>query len=207
MQKSSYQYKNVSFLGSPDSKNLPYEIGTFDYVVLSAVYEHLLPDERGPLLHKVWSILNPGGILFLNQTPYRFFPFEGHTTQLFLINYLPKFLARYMACKYSKKIKKSATWQQLLRQGIRGAAPGEIVRKLKRADPQAKPLLLRPGRLGFRDRIDVWYSGYAVCIANKYPKMKNLQTGLRRVAKIMYCLSGIVFLPTVSVAIKKAQRG
>ena len=38
--------KNVKFLVSPDPNSLPPGIGTFDFVMLSAVYEHLLPNER-----------------------------------------------------------------------------------------------------------------------------------------------------------------
>ncbi len=198
-----YQYDNVSFLCSPDSKTLPENIGEFDYVVLSAVYEHLLPDEREPLLRQIWFILKPDGIFFLNQTPYRFFPLEGHTTQLLFINYLPKKAARFFACKYSKKVKQDETWQQLLRRGIRGGYPREILGILKRIEAESSPVILKPSRPGFRDRIDIWYWGYAVCIANKYPKMKKMQRVLRIVAKIIYAVSGIVFLPTVSVAIKK----
>lgn len=41
---------NVHFFVSPDPSNLPPAIGAFDFVVLSAVYEHLLPAERRELL-------------------------------------------------------------------------------------------------------------------------------------------------------------
>ncbi|MHC4587305.1 MAG: class I SAM-dependent methyltransferase [Planctomycetota bacterium] len=205
-RKQYYQYDNLSFLCSPDSKRLPENLGKFDYVILSAVFEHLLPDERETVLQQIWSILTPDGILFINQTPYRYFPFEGHTTHLFFISYLPDKLAHYCACKFSKRIRKEETWNQLLRQGIRGGHPMEIGRILKKAETDFRPFFLKPCYLGFRDRIDIWYSGYAVCIADKYPKVKNIQQILKYVAKLIYFLSGIVFLPTVSVAIKKAQK-
>ncbi len=200
-----YQYDNLSFLCSPDSETLPPDVGKFDYIILSAVYEHLLPNEREPLLRQIWSILKSDGVFFLNQTPHRFFPFEGHTTQLLFINYLPKSIALFIACKYSKKVKKSETWKQLLRRGIRGGHPGEILGTLKSVDKKSSPELLKPSQPGFRDRIDVWYSGYAVSIANKYPKVKKIQRVLRTVAKIIYTVTGIVFLPTVSVAIRKRR--
>lgn len=41
-----YGFNNVTFLQSPSGAELPEGIGIFDFVVLSAVYEHLLPDER-----------------------------------------------------------------------------------------------------------------------------------------------------------------
>ena len=198
-----YQYNNLSFLCSPDSKTLPHDTGKFDYVVLSAVFEHLLPDERGSLLQQIWSVLNSDGMLFINQTPYRYFPFEGHTTHLFFINYLPDKLAHFYAYKYSKRVRKEETWKQLLRRGIRGGYPREICHILKKADANFRPFLLKPCRLGFHDRIDIWYAGYAVCIANKYPKMKNIQRVLKYISKLIYLISGIVFLPTVSVVIKK----
>jgi SAM-dependent methyltransferase len=180
-------------------------MGDFDYVVLSAVLEHLWPDEREPLLQQIWSAMKPDGTLFINQTPYRYFPFEGHTTHLFFVNYLPDKLAHYYACKFSKRVRKKETWNQLLRRGIRGAHPTEIRRILKKAESGFRPLVLKPCRRGFNDRIDVWYAGYAVSIANKYPKMKTVQRVLKYVAKLIYLISGIVFLPTVSVAVKKAQ--
>jgi 2-polyprenyl-3-methyl-5-hydroxy-6-metoxy-1,4-benzoquinol methylase len=199
-----YKYENVSFYCSPDGMSLPGEIGKFDYIVLSAVFEHLLPNERGPVLGLLWSALKPGGILYLNQTPYRFFPFEGHTTHLFFLNYLPDKVAYAYACKYSKKVAKGTTWDQLLRNGIRGGYPSGIMRILKRVETDFPPMLLKPSRLGLRDRIDIWYRGYAVCIAEKYPKVRNVQRVLRIVAKVIYGLCGIVFLPTVSIAIRKS---
>lgn len=200
-----YHYDNVSFLGSPDTETLPPDIGTFDYILLSAVYEHLLPQEREALLRQLWSLLHPGGVFFLNQTPYRFFPFEGHTTRLLFMNYLPPTVARWVACKYSKRVRKSETWEDLLRRGIRGGSPREILTILKKVDKTSRPELLKPGQLGCHDRIDVWYSGYAVSIAHKYPKIVPIQKALRGIAKIFYTITGIVILPTVSLAIRKRQ--
>jgi predicted O-methyltransferase YrrM len=70
------QLSNVEFLVSPDPNSLPPGIGTFDFVMLSAVYEHLLPEERRQVLPLIWSCMNYGGVLFVNQAPYRYFPFE-----------------------------------------------------------------------------------------------------------------------------------
>ena len=201
-----YNYEKVSFYCSPDEKTLPENIGKFDFIVLSAVYEHLLPDERVPVLQQIWSLLNPSGIFFLNQTPYRYFPFEGHTTHLFFLNYLPDKIAHAYACKFSKKVGKNQNWNGLLRLGIRGGSPREITGNLKRIAPAFKPVILKPTQLGFHDRIDVWYSGYAVSIAYKYPKVKNIQRVLKYIAKFIYYVSGIVFLPTVSLAIKKVPK-
>jgi len=201
-----YGLNHLKFYASPSGKELPANIGTFDVVILSAVFEHLLPNERKIVLQQIWSHLNPNGILFVNQTPYRWFPFEGHTTHLFFINYLPDKLAHYTTCRFSSRVDKNQTWESLLRSGIRGTTPYEILNILKKTDNKYSPEILRPSRQGFRDRIDIWYTGYAVSIAHKYPKIKSVQKILRAVAKIIYCLLGIVFLPTVGIAIEKRRR-
>src|SRR5687767_10830265 len=116
-----YQFQNVRLLQSPSGKELPNELGTFDVVVLSAVYEHLLPDERTVILPELWRLLNDGGTLFIDQTPHRFFPVELHTTSLPLINYLPDRLTLKAARKFSRRVKEDDSWEFLLRAGIRGA--------------------------------------------------------------------------------------
>jgi 2-polyprenyl-3-methyl-5-hydroxy-6-metoxy-1,4-benzoquinol methylase len=69
---------NVKFLCSPSGSELPPGLGHFDFVMLSAVYEHLLPDEW-KVMPRLWSALKPGGMIFINRTPYRYFPMEIHT--------------------------------------------------------------------------------------------------------------------------------
>ncbi len=200
-----YGMKNLHFQTSPSGNTLPEDLGTFDIIMLSAVFEHLLPDERPLVLRQIWNHLNPGGILFLNQTPYRWFPFEGHTSHLPLLNYLPDKLAHKTACRFSRRIGPHETWPGLLRRGIRGGTPRQILRLLKCCDPDHPPKVLIPSQPGFRDRIDVWYAGYAVSIAHKYPKAAPIQKILRIVAKGIYRLTGIVFLPTLALAIQKKQ--
>lgn len=201
-----YGLQNLTFHCSPSGKEFPDALGTFDFIVLSAVFEHLLPDERTDVLRQIWSHLNPGGILFINQTPYRWFPFEGHTTQLFFINYLPRKIAHAAARRFSKRVDKNETWDNLLRRGIRGSTPRQIINVLKKSDTAFMPKLLRPSRLGFRDRIDIWYAGYAVSIARKYPKVRAVQRILRIAAKGVYLFTGIVFLPTLALAIRKTPK-
>jgi len=60
--------------------------------------------------------------------------------------------------------------------------------------------------LGFRDRIDIWCAGYAISIARKYPRVIIVQKVLGVVAKIFYYISGVVFLPTVSLAVMKKEK-
>ena len=84
-----YGLPEASFRLSPSEKELPADIGDFDFIVMHGVYEHLLPDERDAILPLLWNRLKPGGCLFVDETPYRYFPIEHHTTGLPLINYLP----------------------------------------------------------------------------------------------------------------------
>lgn len=150
-----YGFHDVKFLHSPDAVSLPDELGDVDYVVMSAVYEHLLPHERMALLPKLWEHLKPQGILFINQTPNRLFPLESHTTGLPLINYLPDGLTLTLARRFSKRVQAQESWEVLLRRGIRGGTVPEIMRFLS-ATPH-KPVLLRPSRLGIKDHVDLWF--------------------------------------------------
>lgn len=88
--------------------------------------------------------------------------------------------------------------------------PGNVGRKDKDGDKtttgNGQPLLLKPNRFGFRDRIDLWYEGYAVSITNKYPKAKHVQRIMKYIFKVIYLVSGVVILPTLSLAIRKNEQ-
>lgn len=175
---------------SPSGAALPDGIGEFDYIVFSAVYEHLLSRERRSLLPLIWSRLKPGGVLFLNQTPHRWSPLEIHTTGLPLINYLPDRLAYAMAKRFSRRIKESDDWQDLLRAGIRGGTTREILGML--GDSAA---LLEPrGEIG--DRIDLWYGRLS-------PRHRLLKRGAWAFLKALKPVGGIHLIPELSLAIRK----
>jgi hypothetical protein len=59
----------------------------------------------------------------------------------------------------SPRVPRDATWEDLLRDGIRGATAGEVVRVLAAAGYD-RPRVLEPTRMGCRDAIDIWY-GYS----------------------------------------------
>ena len=63
-----YNLTNIKFICSPKPSVLPKDIQKFDFIFLSAVFEHLLPQERKDLMPMIWGYLKPGGILFLNET-------------------------------------------------------------------------------------------------------------------------------------------
>lgn len=189
-----YGFENATFLVSADGKSLPDNLGEFDVVVLSAVFEHLLPDERTTALPLVWDHLKSGGILFLNETPFRFFPFESHTTRLPLINYCPDRLALFLARRLSKKVDPNINWETLLRQGIRGGTVKQIVAILKQTP--RKPVLLRPNRLGIEDRVDLWLRS-----TGAMPSFSRRSAFIA--LKSLKYITGFELVPYLSLAIRK----
>ncbi len=199
-----YGYSNVDFLCSPTGEQLPTNVGPFDYIVMSAVYEHLLPTERRRLLSQLWEQLKWDGVLFINQTPYRYFPFEGHTSRLPLMGYVPDRLALAYARRFSPRVGAQESWSDLLRRGIRGGDVREILTIL-RQNSSYPPVLLEPIRAGLKDRIDLWYAGYAVSIANKYPWAKLIQRIIMLLLKFIKITTGLVIVPALSLAIRKTE--
>ncbi len=190
-----YRFKNVRLFQSPSGTELPEELGTFDLIVLSAVYEHLLPSERKAVLPQLWSLLNDKGILFLDQTPHRYFPLELHTTSLPLINYLPDGLTLKAARKFSRRVSASDSWESLLRAGIRGATVSEIRKGLR--DSKSRAVMLAPTMNGVRDRIDLWFH------TTNPDNLKTLKKSARVVLKVINSLTGIAIVPELTLAIRR----
>ncbi len=193
-----YSFPQSNLLLSPRATDLPPRLGTFDFVIMSAVYEHLLPAERKILLPRLWSVIKDRGVLFLDQTPYRYSPIEGHTTGLPLINYLSDRLAHKVACRFSRRVEAGASWESLLRKGIRGATAGEILGILRRTG-DGTPVLLNPNRNGIRDHIDLWL---AVSSARRRPLIKKIVCGL---GKIIHSCTGAFPVSTVVLAVRKER--
>jgi 2-polyprenyl-3-methyl-5-hydroxy-6-metoxy-1,4-benzoquinol methylase len=182
--------RDLSFHLSPSGTALPAGLGEFDYIVLSAVYEHLLPDERRLLLPRIWSHLKPGGVLFINQTPHRYSPIEIHTTGLPLINYLPDALAYRLAQRFCKRIKGDEDWPALLRAGIRGATIGEILRVLG-----GDAALLKPKH---GDQIDLWHGK----LSRRYAWLKR---SIWAALKALKPIAGIHLVPELTLALRKSS--
>ncbi len=186
-----FDLKNVSFLQSPAGDRLPAGLGRYDFIILSAVYEHLFPHERKTVLPALWAHLKSGGYLFINQTPNSLFPFELHTTMLPVINYVPDRLALKMARRFSKRIKPDETWEELLRKGIRGATEGEILSHLPDAE------MLEPRYNGLRDRIDLYY------VNTNQERLKTVKFAARLFIKAIKRATGITLVPDLSLAFRK----
>lgn len=119
----------VSFEQVTDTTHLPFADGEFDTIVLNAVVEHILPCERTAHLREIWRVLAHGGHLFISETPNRFWPNDGHTTNLWFIPYMPLGLARRYAIARGRA-PAGATLHSLLVAGIRGGNYWAILRAL-----------------------------------------------------------------------------
>lgn len=195
LRKEFYGFHNLKLSLSPNELELPVQIGSFDYILMSGVFEHLLPAERLQLVPKVWEHLKPGGILFISQLQHRYFPFEMHTTRLPLINYMPDQIALWCARRFSKKVKSHETWEGLLRRGIRGGTDRELLAILTTS--LSEPELLEPKHNNLKDRIDLWFQ---VTASTRSSWVKKIELLLIRTIKIV---TGRVFVPLQSIALRK----
>lgn len=183
---------SIRVLQSPTPETLPPDLGDFDFIMFNAVFEHLLPNERRQVLPLVWKHLRPGGILFLNQTPHRYWPLESHTTGLPFINYLPDSLALAYARRFCKRMSPTESWNSMLRRGIRGGTVREVLGVL---GGRAHAELLAP-RESVGDRIDLWHGS----LSRRYAALKrSVWAGL----KLGKALTGLEIVPSLSLAIRK----
>jgi SAM-dependent methyltransferase len=192
---------NVSFHASPTPDSLPREVGQVDLIMLSAVYEHLLPTERKTLMPLLWSHLRPNGVILINQTPFRWSPYEHHTTGLWGINYLPDFLACYLGRHHSKIARESnrgLDWEGLLRHGIRGGSEREILGNLQH-DPKYSAVILQPAQNGLRDRADYWES----CTSSRHRALKRT---IARAFRLSDRFFGMIPATHIDVAIQKVEK-
>ncbi|MEH1848299.1 MAG: class I SAM-dependent methyltransferase [Nostoc sp.] len=194
-RRMHYGFNNVTFLLSPNASELPQKLGNFNFVILNAVYEHLLPNERKTIIPQLWSLLKPGGILFINETPYRYFPIELHTTGLPFINYFSDKMTLIFARIFSKRVGKGDSWELLLRQGIRGTTEKEIINNIPQNN-QDIPVILQPQKSEMNDRIDLWY-------ASSSEKWRIVKTMAKFIFKSVKLVFGATLLPSVNLAIKK----
>jgi ubiquinone/menaquinone biosynthesis C-methylase UbiE len=147
--------RNVSFHQSPSPMSLPANLGPVDFVVMSATYQHMLPEERAALLPLIWKLIVPGGALLINQTSHRWFPLEPDTTGLYFVNYLPDRLAGFLARYFSTRddeTNRGRRLPDLLRAGLRGGSEREILDILP-----ANTVVLQPAVQ--HSRADYWKEG------------------------------------------------
>lgn len=195
LRAQHYGLSNLAFIRSPTPDELPHELGTFRFINLGAVYEHLLPDERPRLLAQLWSLLELDGVFFVNQLPYRFYPIEAHTTGLPLLNYMPDRVAHAAARRWSKRVDRDASWLELLRDGIRGGTARSVRGDLLRHGGDAR--MLRPTMLGLRSHADLWYAYSSR--ARTHPLKVAMRLAFAGVSR----LTGSPVAPGLSLAFQK----
>jgi SAM-dependent methyltransferase len=199
--KEFREVHNVSFLCSPSGDSLPPGLGQFDFVMLSAVYEHLLPNERRIVMPLLWSAMKPGATIFINQTPYRYSPYEAHSTGLWFVNYMPGSLAhftvRHLAGR-NLQINKSRDWSVHLRGGLRGGTEKGMIRDLTSGDPSSARML-QPRQNGIRDRADLWLSSTS---PRRFRAVKRLiASGFRLTDRLWGTIPGL----NVEVVVQKLR--
>ena len=206
-RRTGVAHADMRFAVSPNSERLPDGLGLFDAIVLAGVFEHLLPatgeggeGERALVMGALWSHLKTDGVLYVNQTPWRGFPWEFHTTGLPFVNYLPGAVIPSLT-RFSRKVAADASWPELLRLGVRGASVREIVRLLRDADPEHEPVVLKPNRLQVTNRVDLWYK---VCTSR--PQRRWQKRLWRRAARMFAGATGIEALPLLTLAVAKRRR-
>jgi SAM-dependent methyltransferase len=167
--------------------------GGFDIIQLNAVFEHLLPDERTPLMSDLWRRLKAGGYLVVTETPWRWFPIETHCTSLPLVNYLPDRLALH-AFRHCGRYPADSSLAHALRCGLRGGTVSEILASLSAGDGEAE--LVRSRRDDARDLLESWWHGEC-----RQTRQKRFAY---RVMSLVRSVTGLAVSPWVNIAISKS---
>jgi hypothetical protein len=149
---------------------------------------------------QLWNLLKPGGVLFVNQTPHRWFPRDPHSTGLWGINYLPDKIAHWYARRFSSmnpNINRSMDWNVHLRGGLRGGSERELIRLLT-AGGGASATIMQPVAHGLRDRADYW-----LCATSS--RMRSVKQAIAFLYRLTDRLFGTVPAAYLDVAIRKAS--
>lgn len=157
----------VSFLHITDTTKLPFDDGRFDIVTFNAVLEHIDPKLRAPILQEAFRCLKPEGLLVITETPNKIFPYDGHTTRLPLIPWLPFNWAVSLAGRFSRNSPRGLTKEQYILEGLVGVTYWQI----KKAIPQAYCMNLTGGDAKWKTDLR--------------PKYKILSVGLMLIEKFL----------------------
>jgi SAM-dependent methyltransferase len=129
--QSGYRLMKIEYI---DGKYcMPFSEGEFDIVWAQAIMEHVLPDHRRFVLRELWRVLRKEGLLVIMGTPNRLWVKEFHTSNLFLVNYLPLDLATWIVHHCSRRVPVDQSKEALLSDGFRGCTYWEIARALQNA--------------------------------------------------------------------------
>ena len=117
-------------LTSPDGP-LPFEAERFDIVLCDGVLEHIPRRRRAHYLGEIWRVMRRGGHLFIRETPNRLFPFEGHTSRLPFVHWLPLALAGAIVRALSPNKLRACSNANLAEDGFIGVTYSEVLRCIR----------------------------------------------------------------------------
>jgi SAM-dependent methyltransferase len=103
--------REVLELDQEATRHLPWGDGAFDLVLVVGVVEHLPARHRRAQVDEYWRVLAPSGHVAFLDTPNRYFPWETHSVNLPLVQWLPPRLAY--------------TYARLCRRSVYGRVPFE----------------------------------------------------------------------------------
>lgn len=103
LRASAFGADNVIFKLTSDPLDAVYA-SRYGLVLLYAVLEHMLTDEREALLAQAWAAVEPGGCLVVCETPNRLAWFDYHTAQLPFFGALPPHLQSEWATRSPRKL-------------------------------------------------------------------------------------------------------
>jgi 2-polyprenyl-3-methyl-5-hydroxy-6-metoxy-1,4-benzoquinol methylase len=82
----------VRLVEASDFQQVVGDLGHFDLILVNDVLEHVplsVPGLRERLVQTLFDLLNPGGVLYFNQSPNRLWPRDVHTTGLAWVHWAP----------------------------------------------------------------------------------------------------------------------
>jgi len=132
---------DVTFLHLKDTRKLPFDDNKYDIVTFNAVLEHIKPSLREDIIKEAYRCLTPGGLLVFAETPNRVFPYDGHTTGLPLIPWLPLAISYPIAKHLSLRANRGFNKNDMIAEGLVGGSYWQI----KKTVPNAKCLNLKGG--------------------------------------------------------------
>src|SRR5262245_8090892 len=117
-----------TFVQAGAGMRFPFRQGTFDFVLLNGVLEHMLPEERRDLLRAILDLVRPGGRVLVTETPNRWFPRNSHT-KLWLSEWIPFATAAALAHRFRIRTDfPRAGCTALYRTGMRGMSARQVKR-------------------------------------------------------------------------------
>jgi len=195
---AAYGLDDVAFHVA-NAADLPPEIAgqRFDFIIFFASLEHMLHAERLKAMALTWSMLPPGGLWCITDTPNRLWYTDGHTSLMPFFQWLPDDLA----LKYS-----AFSPRPSVRDHLRTGDDDEMMRFLR----FGRGVSFHEFELGLAplDRLNVvscqaaWRIEH-VRAANGYEELSTANRYLKLMIEIAPTVPPAFFLPSLDLIIEK----